>query len=79
MYRKIRFTNGKDDATAGLIIDEARYAKETIDSLSRLYPYSEAGKMKVFQSSLPFETWDQAFAFQFDGYRDYCHCHSSHN
>jgi hypothetical protein len=78
MYRKIRFTNGIDDATAGLIIEDTRYATETIDSLSRLYPYSEAGKMKVFQASLPFPTWEDAFAFQFDTYRDCRLCHSSH-
>jgi len=62
-YKKIRFT-GKRGNTAGIVIDENMFSLSVSD-LSRLFPYSEAMKMERLEVSPVFDSWDDAFAYQF--------------
>jgi hypothetical protein len=54
------------DATAGLVLDIDRFRNMSITDVSRLFPYSEAGKMERLRRSPLFPTWDEAFEFDFD-------------
>jgi hypothetical protein len=48
--------------TAALIVDTEKFPLNTsIQAYSRLFPYSEAPKMKRFVSMHPKSTWDEAF------------------
>lgn len=62
-YQKVRFTDGKQ-STAGLIVKDA--GNKTISQLSRMFPDYEAPKMKRLQVSPKFETYEQAFSYEFD-------------
>lgn len=42
------------------------FVKVTISEVSRLFPYSEAGKMERIARSPIFPTWDEAFAYTFE-------------
>ena len=64
-YQKVRFYSKRHGVTAGLIIHRDRKTLQTVDSLSRLFPVSEAPKMERLQASPLFDTWDEAFAFEF--------------
>ena len=50
------------ERTAGLVLPNEKLATMSIGDISRLYPYSEAGKMARIHQSPVFETWDEAFA-----------------
>lgn len=63
-FRKFRFTNGKEH-TAALIMESAKLIKMPVTEVSRLFPYSEAPKMRTFEMSPAYETWEQAFEYQF--------------
>ena len=64
-YRKIRFCSKQHGETAGLVIQHDGKTMHSIEELSRLFPISEALKMKKFQSSPIFDTWNEAFEFEF--------------
>ena len=63
-YVKIRFGNGWEH-TAGLVIPADKYRNSTVSELSQLYPYSEVPKMRTFQVSEEYNTWDAAFLHTF--------------
>jgi hypothetical protein len=65
MYRKVRFTNNAG-GTAGLVLSQEKLDSHTIESLSRLFPVSEARFMRTLQLSPQFPTFDDAFMFEFD-------------
>ena len=64
-YVKVRFT-GKAGETAGIVIEAAKAKAMSIPDLSRLFPYSESGKMSRVHTSPEFASWDEAFAFSFN-------------
>ena len=64
-YRKIRFYSKRHGATAGLVIQHDGKTFHSIEELSRLFPVSEALKMKRLQVSPIFATWNDAFEFEF--------------
>ena len=64
-YRKIRFYSKQHGETAGLVIQHDGKTFHSIEELSRLFPMHEALKMQKFQSSPVFDTWNEAFAFEF--------------
>ncbi len=64
-YRKIRFYSKRHGETAGLVIQHDGKTMHSIEELSRLFPMSEAMKMERFQASPIFETWNEAFEFEF--------------
>ncbi len=66
-YRKIMF-QGPEGRTAGIVVDDAwieRNKGDFIGGASRLYPMSECRKMTRMYISPDFDTWDEAFAFEF--------------
>ena len=71
MFTKIRFSNhatstDPECCTAGLVIDSDKLKGMSITDVSRLYPMSEARKMRgVLQVSKDFDTWNEAFHYQF--------------
>jgi len=65
MYQKIRFTDPRNGATAGLILDSDKLAKMSVSDASQLFPYYESAKMTRFETSPEYETWEQAFAHCF--------------
>lgn len=65
-YVKIAFRNGSEQ-TAGLVIPFKEFALADLSRLSRLFPYWEARKMRDFLVSPQFPTFEEAFAFSFDG------------
>jgi hypothetical protein len=64
-YHKVRFV-GRAGATAGLVVNTADHDVRNVSAISRLYPVSEAGKMRRFQVSPAFETAREAFDFTFE-------------
>jgi len=66
-YVKVRFTSRRHGVTAGLVVttDSAR-PRIDASNASRLFPLSEAPKMKTFQRSPPFATWQEAFDYTFE-------------
>lgn len=64
-YRKIRFYSKQYGETAGLVIQHDGKTFHSVEELSRLFPMHEALKMQKFQSSPVFDTWNEAFAFEF--------------
>jgi len=64
-WQKVRFGSARGEMTAGLVIDTDKCREWTVADFSRLFPYSEAGKMRVFYSSPVFTSFEEAFAFQF--------------
>ena len=63
-YVKFRFKS-KLGATAGLVMALGKFERSNVSELSRLFPYSEALKMAVWQVSPAFDSWDSAFSFTF--------------
>lgn len=65
-YCKIRFVSKyHHGATAGLIFSASQMKGKTIADISRAYPISEFQKMNRMQRSPMFETWDEAFRYEF--------------
>ena len=65
-YCKIRFVSKyHHGATAGLIFTATKLKGKTIADISRFFPYSEANKMDRLQRSPFFESWDDAFNYEF--------------
>lgn len=62
-YYAIQFGNRRGEMTAKLIIDTEHfpYGKASVTAYSRLYPYSEAGKMERFYMGPLRDTWTEAF------------------
>jgi len=65
-YRKVRFTSKANGSTAGLVIESDRFERMSITDFSRLFPYSEASKMRTLQVSPEFPTWEAAFDHSFE-------------
>ena len=65
-YVKIAFRNGSEQ-TAGLVIPFEEFKRADLSRLSRLFPYSEARKMRGLLVSPQFPTFEKAFAFSFEG------------
>lgn len=65
-YVKIAFRHGAEQ-TAGLVIPFGEYKTASLSKLSRLFPYWEARKMREFLVSPQFPTFEDAFAFSFEG------------
>lgn len=64
-YQKIRFTS-RNGSTAGLVFDSLKIERSSVSELSRFFPYSEASKMARIQVSPKFNTWEEAFEYQFE-------------
>jgi hypothetical protein len=64
-YRKVRFTSPTNGSTAGLVVTCYQDSQHSIESLSRLFPYSEAPKMRTLQVSQAYRTWEEAFDHEF--------------
>jgi hypothetical protein len=62
-FTKVWFANGSEK-TAGLILPTAKVHAMSVNEISRLFPTSEARKMKRVHISPEFETWDEAFDFK---------------
>ena len=67
-YYKLWFSGhdeyGDPASTAGLVLDTHKFPLDTpITELSRLFPYSEAGKMHRVHRSPLFDTWEEAFRY----------------
>lgn len=65
-YVKIAFRNGNEQ-TAGLVVPFEEFKHSDLSRLSRLFPYWEARKMRDFLMSPQFPTFEEAFAFSFEG------------
>lgn len=65
-YVKIAFRHNGEQ-TAGLVIPFEEFKTASLSKLSRLFPYSEARKMRDFLVSPRFPTFEDAFAFSFEG------------
>jgi hypothetical protein len=60
-FYRIWFSNGRED-TAKLILDTERFPlRTTIGDYSRLFPYSEAAKMKRFFRTGLYDSFAEAF------------------
>lgn len=64
-FQKVRFTSQRNGATAGLVLESAKLAAHNVESLSRLFPMSEAGKMERIEVSPQYDSWDAAFNHDF--------------
>lgn len=70
LYYSLRFTkdlraaNASDDATAALVIPARKYNNcgGSPTEMSKLFPASEAPKMRYMQVSYGYITWEEAFA-----------------
>lgn len=65
-FLKIRFTSPAQGSTAGLVLDTDKFNALSIQDISRMFPYSEALKMKRLQASRNYPTWVEAFAHEFE-------------
>ena len=65
-YVKIRFISAERGATAGLVIPYDHLRTKSVQALSALYPMGEALNMRTFERSPVFDSWDKAFAYQFE-------------
>lgn len=67
-YVKIVFHSfdGKE-RTAGLVVPFEEFKTADLSRLSRLFPYTEARKMRGLLVSPQFPTFEKAFAFSFEG------------
>ena len=69
MFQKIRLhatSNDPEHCTAGLVLDSDKLRGMSISDVSRLFPMSEARKMRgVLQVSRKYSTWNEAFQHQF--------------
>jgi hypothetical protein len=65
-YCKIRFMSKYHHGeTAGLILTDDALKGKTIADLSRYYPVGECNKMDRLQRSPFFQTWEEAFRYEF--------------
>lgn len=64
-YVKIRFT-GRYGATAGLIFTTDKANAMTLGELSRHFTRAEARNMAKIERSPEYDSWDAAFAHDFD-------------
>ena len=62
---KVRFTSKAHGATAGLVIPVSTLCGETLQGISRMFPYTEALKMERIEWSEPYDTWEGAFGHEF--------------
>lgn len=65
IYRKVRFTSVRHGSTAGLVVEAAKLARMSLADVSRLFPYSEANKMRRLEVSPDCTGWDAAFSYVF--------------
>lgn len=61
---KIWFESKEYGKTARLIIPKKTFETKNIAELSRMFPYSEALKMRRFFRSPEFDTWQDAFYWE---------------
>lgn len=64
-FRKVRFYSIHGE-TAGLVLTETKFRQVTLNNLSRMFPDSECLKMGRVQYSPLFDTWNEAFLFDFN-------------
>ena len=64
-YIKFRFSS-RQGCTAGLVIESDKFERLSITDLSRFFPYSEARFMRELEVSREFNSWREAFDFDFD-------------
>ena len=64
-YLKFRFTS-RHGCTAGLVIESDKFSNLSITELSRFFPYSESRFMRELEVSREFNSWRDAFDFDFD-------------
>ena len=64
-YLKFRFTS-RQGCTAGLVIESDKFSNLSITELSRFFPYSESRFMRKLEVSREFNSWREAFDFDFD-------------
>jgi hypothetical protein len=64
-YKKVRFTS-KHGSTAGLILERDKLEDMTIEDVSRLFTLYESPKMQRFEHSPAFDSFDDAFDYQFE-------------
>lgn len=64
-YLKFRFSS-RQGCTAGLVIESDKFANLSITELSRFFPYSESRFMRELEVSREFNSWCEAFEFDFD-------------
>ena len=67
-YLKIRFTSALG-TTDPLVISGDRFSALTVGELSRLFPYSDAPSMEIFEASPVYETEAEAVAYEFSSDR----------
>jgi hypothetical protein len=65
MFHKVMFTRSGFGSTAGLVVDADTHDVRDMAAISRLFPYSEAPKMRAYHVSPAFDTFDDAFAYVF--------------
>jgi hypothetical protein len=73
-YIKVRWTSVSNGSTGGLIIEASKLYKMPLTELSGLFPDFIAWRLRLLcnysdgqtQLSPEFETWDEAFAYDFD-------------
>jgi hypothetical protein len=63
-FHKVLFYSKVHGRTAGLILNDSELKGKSTSDLSRLFPYSEAPKMKILFVSQGFNSWNEAFEFQ---------------
>jgi hypothetical protein len=65
-YIKVRFTSKANGSTAGLVIEADKLYRTPLTELSRLFPVSEASKMERVELSPEYDSFEEAFAHNFD-------------
>ena len=64
-YLKFRFSS-RQGSTAGIVIESDKFSNLSITELSRFFPYSESRFMRELEVSSEFNSWREAFDFDFD-------------
>ena len=64
-YLKFRFSS-RFGCTAGIVIESDKFSNLSITELSRFFPYSESRFMRELEVSREFNSWREAFDFDFD-------------
>ena len=65
-YGKVRFVDNYNGETAGIILTDTQQQDMTISEIGALFPYSEATKMTRLERSKYFDTFNEAFYYNFD-------------
>lgn len=65
-YGKVRFISKFNGNTAGIVLTDKQQENLTIAQVSDLFPRSESMKMEKLQRSDYFDTFEQAFSYQFE-------------